>query len=132
MKFALYGNDIDDTTNPIEAGLGWVVKPEKSVEFIGREHVVSVKQRGPGRKLIGFVLNAKGIPRTGCEIEAGGSIVGKVTSGTHSPSLDQGIGMGYVAAQYAKPGQAINIVIRGNSLPATIIKPPFVPNTSHK
>ena len=132
MKFALYGNDIDDTTNPIEAGLGWVVKPEKPVEFIGRRHVVAVKQGGPKRKLVAFVLNEKAIPRHGCDIQINGSIVGKVTSGTHSPSLDKGIGMGYVATECAKIGQTIGILIRGNAVPATIIKPPFVPNTSHK
>jgi aminomethyltransferase len=132
MKFALYGNDIDDTTNPIEAGLGWVVKPEKSIEFIGRKHVVSVKQGGPKRKLIAFVMNEKGIPRHGCDVRVDGSTVGNVTSGTHSPSLDQGIGMGYVATEFSGVGQAISIVIRGNPVAATIIKPPFVQNTSHK
>jgi aminomethyltransferase len=132
MKFALYGNDIDDSTNPIEAGLGWVVKPEKSIEFIGHTHVVAVKQGGPKRKLVAFVLNEKAIPRHGCAIQAGGSPIGSVTSGTHSPSLDKGIGMGYVATEYSKVGQTIGIVIRGNPVPATIIKPPFVQNTSHK
>jgi aminomethyltransferase len=132
MKFALYGNDIDDATNPIEAGLSWVVKPEKPTAFVGREHIVAMKQSGPPRKLIAFVLNEKGIPRQGCDIQVNGSIVGKVTSGTHSPSLDQGIGMGYVATPYTKVGQTIGVMIRGNLIAATIIKPPFVQNTSHK
>lgn len=132
MKFALYGHDIDDTTNPIEAGLGWVVKPGKPVQFIGHEHVIAIKQTGPTRKLIGFTMNDKAIPRSHCDIHVDGNLAGTVTSGSHSPSLDQGIGMGYVAARFAKPGQGIDIMIRDHRVAATIVKTPFVKNTSHK
>ncbi|MBI5867121.1 MAG: glycine cleavage system aminomethyltransferase GcvT [candidate division Zixibacteria bacterium] len=132
MKFALYGNDIDDTTNPIDAGLGWVVKPDKPIEFIGRKHVLAAKQGGSKRKLVAFTLNEKAIPRHGCDIQVNGAVAGVVTSGTHSPSLDKGIGMGYVATEHSKIGGTIGIVIRGNAVPATIIRPPFVQNTSHK
>lgn len=132
MKFALYGNDIDESTNPIEAGLGWVVKPGKAMDFIGKPAVVTMKESGPTRRLVGFTMNEKAIPRPGCGIEAGGGPVGTVTSGTHSPSLDRGIGMGYVATEYAKIGTEIGLLIRGQSVPATVIKPPFVANTSHR
>ncbi|MEW5875848.1 MAG: glycine cleavage system aminomethyltransferase GcvT [Candidatus Zixiibacteriota bacterium] len=132
MKFALYGNDIDETTNPIEAGLGWVVKPEKPIDFIGKSPVLAMKQAGPPRKLVGFAMREKAIPRPGCDISVSGSVIGKVTSGTHAPSLDRGIGMGYVATPHAKVGTEIGLVIRGQSVPATVVKTPFVSNTSHR
>lgn len=130
MKYALYGNDIDDTTNPIEAGLGWVVKSEKPQDFIGKSHITAMKQNGLKRKLSAFVMDEKAIPRAGCEIHVGGLSVGKVTSGTHSPSLDKGIGLGYIATPHTKPGTKIEIVIRDKTASATIIKPPFVTTTS--
>lgn len=132
MKYALYGNDIDDTTNPIEAGLGWVVKPDKGTKFIGHEHVVAMKTDGPPRRLVAFTMVDKGIPRHGCEIHVDGEAVGTVTSGTHSPSLDQGIGLGYVASEHTKVGSEIGIAVRNQTLHAQIVKPPFVKNTSHK
>jgi aminomethyltransferase len=132
MKFALYGNDIDETTNPIEAGLGWVVKPDKGIEFIGRDKVVAMKDAGPARRLAAFVMDGKGIPRHGCGIHADGETAGTVTSGTQSPTLNQGIGMGYINVAHAKAGTKIQIDIRGQDIPATVIKPPFVKNTSHK
>jgi aminomethyltransferase len=132
MKFALYGNDIDETTNPIEAGLGWVVKPEKAVNFIGKEAVVAVKGKGAPRKLVGFTMKEKAIPRHGCDISVDGNVVGVVTSGTHSPSLDRGIGMGYIETPRAKIGTEIGLLIRGQAVPATIVKTPFVANTSHR
>jgi len=132
MKYALYGKDIDDTTNPIEAGLGWVVKPDKPIDFIGKPHVVAMKQEGPRRKLTAFVMDDKAIPRPGCEIRVGGENGGKVTSGTQSPSLDKGIGLGYVAAEHTQPGTGIEVVIRDHPATATVIKPPFVKNTSHR
>ncbi len=132
MKFALYGNDIDDTTNPIEAGLGWVVKADKSHDFIGKPHVTAVKQSGPKRKLAAFVMDEKAIPRSHCEIRINGSPVGAVTSGTHSPSLDKGIGLGYIDSAHSKIGTKIDIAIRDKTAPATVVKPPFVTNTSHR
>ncbi|GAB4314685.1 MAG: glycine cleavage system aminomethyltransferase GcvT [Candidatus Zixiibacteriota bacterium] len=132
MKYALYGNDIDDTTNPIEAGLGWVVKPDKAIKFIGRDAVVAMKEAKPPRKLVAFTLNDRGIPRKGCDICVGDEVVGKVTSGTQSPTLGKGIGLGYVAREHAAVGGAIEIDVRGQRLSATIVKPPFVKNTSHK
>lgn len=132
MKYALYGNDIDMTTSPIEAGLGWVVKENKPFEFVGKQHILDIKKSGPRRKLVAFVMDEKAIPRHGCEIRAGGAAIGTVTSGTHSPSLDKGIGMGYVAAEHSKVGTKLEIVIRDKGVPATVVKPPFVANTSHR
>lgn len=132
MKFALYGNDIDDTTNPIEAGLGWVVKADKPQDFIGKAHITAVKQNGPKRKLAAFVMDEKAIPRSHCEILVNGSPVGEVTSGTHSPSLDKGIGLGYIETAHSRIGTKVEIAIRNKSVSATIIKPPFVTNTSHR
>jgi aminomethyltransferase len=132
MKYALYGNDIDETTNPIEAGLGWVVKPEKEIDFIGKEPVVAMKEAKPKRRLVAFEMNGKGIPRTGCEIRVDGEVAGTVTSGTHSPSLEKGIGLGYVNVPHTKAGTEIQLSIRGQEIPAQIIKPPFVKNTSRK
>jgi aminomethyltransferase len=132
MKFALYGNDIDDTTNPIEAGLGWVVKADKPQEFIGKSHITAVKANGAKQKLVAFVMDEKAIPRSHCEIRVNGSPVGEVTSGTHSPSLEKGIGLGYIDTAHSKIGTKIEIAIRDKSVPATIVKPPFVASTSHK
>ena len=132
MKYTLYGNDIDNTTNPIEAGLGWVVKPEKPQEFIGKSHITSIKQSGPKQKLSAFVMDEKAIPRSHCDIRVNGNAVGTVTSGTHSPSLDKGIGLGYIDTPYAKPGTKIEIMIRDRAAKASVIKPPFVTNTSHR
>lgn len=132
MKYTLYGNDIDDTTNPIDAGLGWVVKPDKPQDFIGKEHILAAKQNGPMRKLSAFVMDEKAIPRHGCEIRANGETIGEVTSGTQSPSLDKGIGLGYIATSHSKPGSTIEIAIREKTAKATVIKPPFVTSTSHK
>lgn len=132
MKYALYGNDIDDTTNPIEAGLGWVVKPEKPTDFIGKPDILEAKKMGPKRKLSAFVMDEKAIPRSHCEIRVKGASAGTVTSGTHSPSLDKGIGLGYIATEHAKPGTKLEIVIRDRTAPATVIKPPFVTDTSHR
>ncbi len=132
MKYALYGNDIDESTNPIEAGLGWVVKPDKAQDFIGKNHILAAKASGPKRKLSAFVMEEKAIPRSHCEIRVNGSTVGHVTSGTHSPSLDRGIGLGYIDAAHAKIGARIEIVIRDKAAPATVVKAPFVANTSHR
>ncbi|MDH5414604.1 MAG: glycine cleavage system aminomethyltransferase GcvT, partial [Flavobacteriaceae bacterium] len=124
MGFCLYGNDIDDTTSPIEAGLGWITKFTK--EFTNSENLKKQKEHGTGRKLVGFELDEKGVPRHGYDIVDGnGKKMGIVTSGTMSPSLKKGIGLGYVPAVFAHPGSKIHIQIRKNAIPATVVKLPF-------
>jgi len=124
-KMCLYGNDIDQSTNPLEAGLSWITKLDKG-DFIGREALLKVKEEGLKRRLVAFVLDATGFPRHGYKIEKDGREVGQVTSGTVSPVLNKGIGMGYVQKEFSKIGTQIDIVIRNKKVPATIIKPPFV------
>lgn len=124
MGYCLYGNDIDDHTSPLEAGLGWITKFSK--DFVGKEALVRQKEAGVPRKLVGFELLERGIPRKDYVIaDADGNPIGEVTSGTMSPSLGKGIGMGYVPVSHAQPGSEIHIQIRRNHLPATIVKPPF-------
>ncbi|GGX03421.1 glycine cleavage system aminomethyltransferase GcvT [Aquimarina muelleri] len=124
MGYCLYGNDIDDTTSPIEAGLGWVTKFSK--DFINAEALAKQKEHGAERKLVGFELDERGIPRQGYDIvDSNGKIIGTVTSGTMSPSLGKGIGLGYVPSVLAQPGSKINIQVRKNAIPATVIKLPF-------
>jgi aminomethyltransferase len=124
MGFCLYGNDIDDTTSPLEAGLGWVTKFNK--EFTNSEALQLQKQNGVSRKLVGFEMIERGIPRHDYPIvNADGTVIGKVTSGTQSPSLQKAIGMGYVETEYAKEGTEIFISIRDNKIKAKIVKPPF-------
>ncbi|HEX6589334.1 MAG TPA: glycine cleavage system aminomethyltransferase GcvT [Longimicrobiales bacterium] len=131
MGYALYGNDLDEQHNAIESGLGWVVKPDKG-EFVGRDALVRVKEAGPARKLVGFELKERGFPRHGYEIQSNGRVVGVVTSGVHSPSLDKGIGMGWVEASLAKPGTMIDIMVRGKAVPAEVVRPPFYKQGSIK
>ena len=124
MGFCLYGNDIDDTTSPLEAGLGWVTKFTKA--FTNSEALQQQKQAGVERKLIGFEMIDRGIPRHDYEIvDADGNIIGKVTSGTQSPSLQKAIGLGYVKNEFAKEGSEIYILIRDNKVKAKVVKPPF-------
>jgi aminomethyltransferase len=124
MGFCLYGNDIDDTTSPLEAGLGWVTKFNK--EFTNSASLQHQKQEGVKRKLVGFEMIDRGIPRHDYEIvDADGNNIGKVTSGTQSPSLQKAIGMGYVKTEFAKEGTEIFISIRVNKVKAKIVKPPF-------
>ena len=124
MGFCLYGNDIDETTSPLEAGLGWITKFTK--DFVNSEALKKQKEEGVSRKLIGFELEEKGIPRHGYEIvDDNGKVIGVVTSGTMAPSLDKGIGMGYVPTELATPGSRINIQIRKKAVPATVVKTPF-------
>ena len=124
MGYCLYGNDIDDTTSPIEAGLGWITKFTK--EFTNSEALKAEKERGPERKLIGFELEDRGIPRHGYDIvDNNGNVIGNVTSGTMAPSLGKGIGLGYVPPIFADPGSKINIQIRKKAIPATVVKLPF-------
>lgn len=125
MGYCLYGNDIDETTNPIEAGLGWITKPAKG-EFNGRDAIVKVKEEKPARKLVGFEMNERGVPRQHYPIVIDGQAVGEVTSGTSSPTLGRGIGMGYVPSGHAAPGTVIGIAIRDKVIPATVVKLPFL------
>jgi aminomethyltransferase len=124
MGYCLYGNDIDDTTSPIEAKLGWITKFTK--DFINSEALKKQKEEGSKRKLIAFELDERGIPRQGYDIvDAEGKLIGNVTSGTMSPSLDKGIGMGYIPTEMAKAKDKIYIQIRKKAVPATIVKLPF-------
>ena len=129
MKYCLYGNDIDDTTNPLDAGLSWITVLDKD-NFIGIERIKQIKTGGLTRKLVAFTMEERGIPRPGYEVYAEGKNVGYVTSGTQSPSLNTGIGLAYVATPFNKIGQHISIQIRNKHLGAVIIKPPFIKNTS--
>lgn len=124
MGFCLYGNDIDDTTSPIEAGLGWITKFNKP--FTNSEALQAQKEAGIARKLIGFEMIDRGIPRHDYPIvDAEGNVIGKVTSGTQSPSLQKAIGMGYVTKELAKEGTEIYIDIRNNKVKAKVVKFPF-------
>lgn len=125
MGFCLYGNDIDETTNPIEAGLGWITKLKKG-EFIGKEVIAKVKEEGPKRKLVAMVANERAFPRRGYEITVDGEIVGNITSGTVSPIIDKPIALGYVKTEHADIGTKVNLKIRGKEIPAEIVKLPFI------
>ena len=127
MGYCLYGNDIDDTTSPLEAGLGWITKFNK--DFINSERLQQQKIDGIRRKLVGFELEERGIPRQGYAIlDADGNVVGSVTSGTMAPSLQKGIGMGYVTKELSAPDTKIFIQIRKNQVPATVVRTPFYKN----
>ncbi len=126
MGFCLYGNDIDETTSPLEARLGWITKFVEGNNFIDREYMEKLKAEGTKRRLVGFEMLEKGIPRKGYDIvNEEGNNIGNVTSGTMSPSLKKGIGMGYVPYELRKSGTKIYIKIRKKILPAKIIKLPF-------
>ncbi|MBK5194826.1 MAG: glycine cleavage system aminomethyltransferase GcvT [Proteiniphilum sp.] len=126
MGFCLYGNDLDDTTTPLQAGLGWIMKFADNKPFVGRELLEKEKAEGVSRKLSCFELTDRGIPRHGYEIvNAAGETIGNVTSGTISPVLKIGIGMGYLKPEYAKTDSEIFIMVRNKKLKARVIKPPF-------
>ncbi|MDR6302138.1 glycine cleavage system aminomethyltransferase GcvT [Mesonia maritima] len=124
MGFCLYGNDIDETTSPIEAGLGWITKFTK--DFVNSENLKKEKEEGPKRKLVAFELTEKGIPRKDYKIvDENQNEIGYVTSGTMSPSTGKAIGLGYVKSEFNKRGNTIYIQIRKKTIPATIVKLPF-------
>ena len=123
MKYCLYGNDIDASTNPIEAGLGWITKLDKD-NFIGKEALVDAKANIT-RKLICIEMIDRGIPRKGYTIVNNGAVVGEVTSGTQSPSLNQGIGLAYVAKGFAKTGTKLKMKVRDKLLNCKVVKSPF-------
>lgn len=126
MGFCLYGNDIDDDHTPLQAGLGWITKFADNKPFVGREVLEKEKADGVSRKLVCFELKDKGIPRHGYElVNAADEVVGNVTSGTMSPVLKIGIGMGYVKPEYAKVGTEIFVKVRNKNLKAMVVKSPF-------
>ena len=123
--FCLYGNDITDETSPLEAGLGWVTKFSK--EFVNSESLQAQKEAGVQRKLVGFEMTERGIPRHDYELaDLEGNVIGKVTSGTMSPSLNIGIGMGYVTMEHSKPDTEIAVIIRDKPVKAKVVRPPFL------
>ena len=127
MGFCLYGNDIDDTTSPIEAGLGWITKFNDQKQFIDKELLFNQKKEGISRRLCGFEMVDRGIPRHDYNItDENGTVIGRVTSGTQSPVLEKGIGMGYVPVGRSKPGSEIFLEVRGKLLRAKVVKLPFI------
>lgn len=131
MKYALYGNDIDRSTNPIEAGLGWVVKLSKG-DFIGREAVEKVKAAGPKRKLVGFEMVDRAVARHGYKIMKEGREIGVVTSGSYGPSVDKYIGVGYVETAHSGVGSEIQVEVRGALQAARVVPTPFYPSKVKK
>jgi len=126
MGYCLYGNDIDQTTHPLEAGLSWITKLDKG-DFVGRASLLEKQREGLRRKLVGFTTeDPRAIPRHGYEIHCGNASPGVVTSGTVSPTLERGIGMGYVPAGSAGAGSALEVLIRGRECMATVVKLPFI------
>jgi len=124
VGYCLYGNDLDENHTPLEAGLGWVTKLDKG-DFNGSAALRAQKEKGVAQRLVGFELKERGFPRHGYTIRWNGEDSGVVTSGLLSPSLDRGVGLGYVPAAAAKPGTAIEIVIRDRAIPAEVVRPPF-------
>jgi len=124
MGFCLYGNDINDTTSPLEAGLGWITKFTK--EFTNSENLKKQKEAGVSKKLVAFEMQERAVPRHDYEIvDASGNVIGIVTSGTMSPSMNIGIGLGYVTTENSAIGSDIFIRIRKNDVPAKVVKLPF-------
>ena len=131
MKYALYGNDIDETTNALEAGLGWVVKPAKG-DFTGREALETVRAEGVRRKLIGLEMTERAVARHGYPVLKDGGAVGSVTSGSYAPSADKYIAMAYVETALAGAGTGLAVEIRGQAKPARVVKTPFYPSRVKK
>ncbi len=126
MKFSLYGHEIDDTTNPYEATLGWAMKPTAK-DFMGKSIILKAKELGLKRKLVGFKMLERGIPRQGYELKnQSGEKIGVVTSGTHSPTLDEPVGIGYITTDLSKEGSEFFVDIRGKLVKACVVKTPFV------
>jgi aminomethyltransferase len=126
MGYALYGNDIDETTNPLEAGLGWIVKPAKG-DFVGRAAIEKARADGLRRRLVGLEMAERAVPRHGYAVLAGGARVGVVTSGSYGPSVDRSIALAYVDAAHATVGTDVLVEIRGQGKSARIVRPPFHP-----
>ena len=126
MRYALYGNDIDETTNPLEAGLGWVVKPAKGA-FVGRDAIERVRAAGPRRRLVGIEMADRAIARHGYAVVKDGHAIGTVTSGSYGPSVDRSIALAYVEAAQAGIGTDLGVEIRGQARPARVVSTPFYP-----
>jgi aminomethyltransferase len=131
MRYALYGNDIDETTNPLEAGLGWVVKPAKG-EFLGREAIERMRAAGPPRKLVGLEMTERAVARHGYPVVKDGTATGVVTSGSYGPSVDRYIAMAYVSSAHAAVGTELGVEIRGQAKSARVVKTPFHPSRVKK
>ena len=131
MRYALYGNDIDATTNPLEAGLGWIVKPAKG-PFIGRDAIDKVRAAGVTRRLVGLEMGERAVARHGYPVVHGAVPIGVVTSGSYGPSVDRYIAMAYVAAAQAAVGTDVGVEIRGQVKPARVVKTPFHPSRTKK
>lgn len=127
MGYSLYGNELDESTTPLEAGLGWITKLDKG-DFVGRDAILRLKSAGISRKLVAFEMEERGIPRNGHPILRDGANIGQVSSGTFSPSLKRGIGMGYVEAERSTVGEEIEVGIRDASVRAVIVRPPLWKN----
>ncbi len=132
MKMALYGNDIDKTTNPLEAGLGWIVKLDKPAGFIGSDVLKKVNEEKPARRLVCLTMKDRSIPRPHFKVFAGDREVGSVTSGTMSPSLGIGIALAYVARAHTKADTELAVEVRGRRAPCVVTKPPFYKHGSRK
>jgi aminomethyltransferase len=124
MGYCLYGNDIDESTNPIEAGIGWTVRPEKT-DYIGREAIARVREAGPRRKLLGLLLEGERIARHGFEVERGGRAAGVVTSGSMGISLQRPVAMAYLEGEAAAVGSRVDVKVRGESIPALVSSRPM-------
>jgi aminomethyltransferase len=131
MRYALYGNDIDATTNPLGAGLGWIVKPAKG-DFIGRDAIERVRTTGPARKLVGLEMADRSVARHGYRVLHDGRETGVVTSGSYGPSVDRSIALAYVASADAPVGTPLGVEIRGQVKPARVVKTPFHPSRVKK
>jgi aminomethyltransferase len=131
MGYALYGNELNENCNPLEAGLGWVIKLQKD-DFLGKAALQKQKDAGLSRKLVGIRLLDRGVPRPHYRVLSEGSPVGELTSGTFSPSLNTGIGLCYVSKEYAKLGTKLDVEIRKLNVPAEVVKPPFLPSRIKK
>lgn len=127
-KYLLYGNDMDETRNPIEAGLGWVVKLGRDPSFVGEEAIAKVKEAGPEQRMRGFILNGRGVLRPGYPVFVGDRQVGELTSGSYAPTLEKSIGLGYVDIDVANE-ERVTVEIRGKSIEATMTKKPFYSRT---
>jgi len=126
MGYVLYGNDINESTSPLEAGLGWITKFVDHKDFIDKEYMLNLKTTGLKRKLVGFEMVDRGIPRQHYEIfDIQGNLIGEVTSGTMSPMMKIGVGMGYVGTEFSKPDSEIFIGVRDKKLKAKVVKLPI-------
>jgi aminomethyltransferase len=131
MRYSLYGNDIDHTTNPLEAGLGWVVKPAKG-DFVGRTAIESLRSRGVARRLVGLEMVDRAVARHGYRIVRDGAPVGQITSGSFAPSLERFIAMGYVRVDLAPVGTELDVEVRGTAQRARVVPTPFHPSKVKK